>query len=293
MTLTKYPDFQQLDIGHLGLFVQACEYSHPYISELTFTNLYSWRKFYDISVCALEDLFIVRSGSQKSARFFLPLGKTNPKNAIVKIMKETAGNFIRLPQEPVEYFRANPLFVINEDRDNADYLYRSEDLINLAGRKYDGKRNLIKKFKAEHNYEYVKLESSNASICLDFEEVWCSIKNCDRVEGLSHERFAIREMVANFSIFGLIGGAIKIDGEIVALALAQMLRDDTFVVHILKADPNITGLYQVMMQEFLAREAKRFAYVNLEQDLGIEGLRKSKLSYHPWKIINKYSLGLA
>jgi len=131
-----------------------------------------------------------------------------------------------------------------------------------------------------------------ADKCLKFEDRWCTIKNCDRIEGLSNERRAIGEMVANYSDFELIGGIIKIQGNISAIALAQRLNLDTLVMHVLKADPNISGLYQAMLQEFLTHEAGSFNYVNLEQDLGIEGLRKSKQSYHPVKMIKKYTISV-
>ena len=94
----------------------------------------------------------------------------------------------------------------------------------------------------------------------------------------------------NYSDFELIGGMIKIQGNISAVALAQRLNPDTLVMHVLKADHNVGGLYQVMLQEFLTHEAGSFNYVNLEQDLGIEGLRKSKQSYHPVEMVKKYIL---
>jgi len=97
-------------------------------------------------------------------------------------------------------------------------------------------------------------------------------------------------MVENFSIFGLISGAIMVKKAVCAVCLAQKLSPATLVMHVLKADPNIAGLYQTAMREFLSHEAGNFQYVNLEQDLGIEGLRKAKLSYHPCAMVNKYSI---
>jgi hypothetical protein len=162
------------------------------------------------------------------------------------------------------------------------------DLVSLKGSKYDGKRNLIKKFKSGHQYEYGRLSAANVPECLEFEQTWCTIKNCDSVQGLSNERKALKEMAYNFSAFGLIGGAIRIAGKICAVAIAQRLNSDTLVMHILKADPNLAGLYQLINNEFLAREAGDFRFVNLEEDLGLEGLRKSKLSYHPLEMVKKY-----
>ncbi len=76
----------------------------------------------------------------------------------------------------------------------------------------------------------------------------------------------------------------------VALAIAEQLNLQTLVLHVLKADPNMPGLYQVMLNEFLARKGRPFTYVNMEQDLGVEGLRKAKLSYYPAFMVKKFTI---
>jgi uncharacterized protein len=290
MSIAIYPEFRPLELNGLEAFVKAFKDNPPAISEFTFTNLYAWREAYKFSVSLLDNLLIVYSASGGRRRFFVPIGKGDIKTAMGKILNDTGEIFFRLPEETRVLFAGDKRFIIEPDRDNSDYLYNTADLVSLSGGKYDGKRNLIKKFKSEHAYEYIRLDQVNVRLCLDFEEAWCSIKNCDRVEGLSNERRAIKDMVDNFSGFGLIGGAIKVKDAICAVSLAQELNPATLVLHVLKADPNMTGLYQVMMQEFLAREAGRFQYVNLEQDLGLDGLRKSKLSYHPCAMVDKYTL---
>ena len=110
------------------------------------------------------------------------------------------------------------------------------------------------------------------------------------MEGLFEERQAIREMIANCAEFDLVAGAIRVERKICALAIAQRLNPNTLVMHVLKANPNIPGLYQLIFNEFLSREARGYEFVNLEQDLGVEGLRKSKLSYHPSGMIKKYKI---
>jgi uncharacterized protein len=290
MSIAIYPEFRCLELNGLEAFVKAFKDNPPAISEFTFTNLYAWREAYKFSVSLLDNFFIVCSGAQDRRRFFAPIGRGDIKTAMEKILNDTGEVFFRLPEEARALFANDSRFVIELDRDNSDYLYNTTDLVSLTGRKYDGKRNLIKKFKSEHAYEYIRLDQTNARLCLDFEETWCSVKNCDRVEGLSNERRAIKDMVDNFSGFGLTGGAIKVKDAICAVSLAQELNPATMVLHVLKADPNMTGLYQLMMQEFLVREAGRFQYTNMEQDLGLDGLRKSKLSYHPCAMIDKYTL---
>ena len=293
MSIDIYPKFRELKISDAAVFDQAFKDRPPEISEFTFTNLYSWRLAYSLRVSLFDGLIILCSESESRKRFFNPVGKGDMKAAVEKILKDSGGIFFRLPEETRALFAEDKRFRIEPDRDSGDYLYSASDLTNLPGKKYDGKRNLIKRFKSERAYEYITLNAGNVALCLDFEEAWCSLKNCDKVDGLSKERLAIKDMVENFPLFGLIGGAIQVNGVISAVALAQKLNPDTMVIHILKADSTIAGLYQTMLQEFISREGSSFRYVNMEQDLGIEGLRKAKLSYHPCSMVNKYALSLA
>ena len=290
MIIASYPNFIPLEISHIEVFGQAFKDNPPKISEFTFTNLYSWRGAYKTKVSVLDDLIILRSESEPQFRLFDPIGMGDKKKAIKAILNDFKASFIRIPEETAGLFRDDTGFEVEDDMNNSDYLYRAEDLIVLKGEKYDGKRNLIKNFRLNNAYEYVSMNAGNADECLKFEDKWCTLKNCDRIEGLSNERRAIGEMMENYSDFELIGGMIKIQGNISAVALAQRLNPDTLVMHVLKADHNVGGLYQVMLQEFLTHEAGSFNYVNLEQDLGIEGLRKSKQSYHPVEMVKKYTL---
>ncbi len=262
----------------------------PEISEFTFANLYAWRRAYDISLSALDTFLILRAGRYGAGTFFAPVGKGDIKRVITRILLDTRGTCIRTPETIARLCDKDGHFDVVPDSDNSDYVFRVEDLVALSGKKYDGKRNLIKKFRTSYAYEYVPLDGDNAGACLAFEDAWCSVKSCDSVEGLRNERVAIGEMISSFEEFGLTGGMISIGGEAKAAAVAGRLNPDTLVMHILKAAPDLAGLYQTMLHEFLSREARGFKLVNLEQDLGVEGLRKAKLSYHPSAMVKKYIL---
>lgn len=292
MNIQDYPAFSPLKLEDKDEFYQALADKPPFTSELTFTNLYCWREPYNFKVSRLGNLLIVLSEGDPGKKFLAPIGSGDIKSAVIRILEGTKGEFIRIPEEISGLFRDEPAIQIDYDRDNSDYLYAASDLIELSGRKYDGKRNLIRKFKARYEYEYIGLDASNAGECLEFEETWCTIKDCDSIQGLDNERQAIREMVLNFGHFPLLAGAIRVSGRISAVAIAEKLNPDTLVMHVLKADPDMPGLYQAIFNEFLLRQKKDFAYVNLEQDLGVEGLRRAKESYHPIKLINKYTLRL-
>ncbi len=289
MDIPKYPDFKPLGIEDANVFNRFFKEYPPEISEFTFTNLYAWRETYKFKAAISGGMLIVCSESEKQKRFFYPVGAGDIKPVMEDILKGTGGIFMRIPEAVKVLFENDARFKVDLDMDNSDYLYKTADLAALAGRKYDGKRNLIKNFKSEYEYEYLALKAENAAECLEFEEEWCTIKDCDSVESLDNERRAIKEMIRNCSSFGVLAGAIKVEGKISAVAIGERLNPNTLVLHILKANPNIEGLYQVMNNEFIVRQGADFEYVNLEQDLGVEGLRKSKLSYHPVKMIKKYT----
>ena len=290
MQIKFYPEFQLLEKEHKTLIDGLFTKFSPLISEFTFTNLYCWRNIYKISITTLNGFVLLSSGNGKEKRFFMPLGEGDTKSLMEEILSKENSIFFRLPEDIVTYFLDDNRFFPELDRDNCDYLFNTQDLISLQGKKYDGKRNLIKKFKSTYKYEYVKLDASNIKECLEFEDKWCSVKDCDGVEGLNDERQAIREMMNNCLVFTLIAGAIKVEGKTCALAIGERLNTNTLVLHVLKADPNMPGLYQVITNEFIVHEGGSFEYVNFEQDLGVPGLRKAKLSYNPVKLINKYTL---
>ncbi|MBF0522574.1 MAG: DUF2156 domain-containing protein [Candidatus Omnitrophica bacterium] len=288
--MKSYPVFEDLRFEDLAIFNKEFLDNPPSISEYTFTNLYAWREPYKLKACLLGRFIILRSEAGPQMRFFDPIGTGDKKSVMEEIFQKDNGIFVRLPEETIALFSNDPRFQVGLDRDNSDYLYKAEELITLQGAKYDGKRNRIKKFRSTCGYEYIPMTAMNAQECMAYEDQWCILKNCDGVEGLSHERQAIREMTKHFLDFELVGGAIKIEGMIRAVALAQRLNPETLVMHVLKADATLSGLYQTMLHEFLSREAGNYLYVNFEQDLGEAGLRKSKQSYHPLKMIQKYTL---
>lgn len=292
MDIPQYPLSEPLNLSHKSFFDERVRQNPVTTSELTFTNLYSWRDTYHFAVTRHENFFIVFSDTLDMRRFLVPLGPGNPAKVMELILRDSKGIFMRVPESTVDFLRDNPIFAVEFDRDNSDYLFMISDLVSLKGSKYDGKRNLIKNFKSRYTYTYMPLSDDCATKCLEFEERWCVIKNCDSVEGLKQERLAIKEMAAHFKDFNLIGGAIVIEGKICAVAIAEILNPQTLVMHVLKADPNIPGLYQTIHNEFLAHITLPHTYVNFEQDLGIEGLRKAKASYHPCEIIKKYTITL-
>ena len=130
-------------------------------------------------------------------------------------------------------------------------------------------------------------------MALAMQEDWCTWRDCESSEALSAENRAISKILDNWqTIYGLTGGALLVGQEMVAYTIAEQLSKNTIVIHFEKGNPDYKGAYQAINQMFLEHNGQQFDFVNREQDLGNEGLRKSKLSYHPVDFVKKYRVFL-
>jgi len=180
-------------------------------------------------------------------------------------------------------------FIIVEDRENWDYVYLRDDLVNLAGRKYDGKRNQIKKFKNTYpGFEFIAIEGKVIKECIDFQKKWCDMKPCKDDISLINENTAVMEILKNYEKLPVTGAMLKIDGAVHGFTIAGELNPETAVVHIEKANHEFKGIYQAINQMFCEEFLGKFKFINREQDLGNEGLRKAKMSYYPHHMVEKY-----
>lgn len=185
------------------------------------------------------------------------------------------------------------LFEFRERRDGYDYVYNMLDLCELKGRKYSRKRNHINNFKQDNsNYLYLPLTEDLVQDCIDNELEWCEKRNCDDVPELRCEKFAIMEALLKFRQLELKGGVIMIDDKVEAFTFGEVLNEDTAVIHVEKGNPDINGIYTVINQEFCCHSWQDMMYINREEDMGLEGLRKAKESYYPVTLIEKFDVTL-
>lgn len=287
--IPEFPESREVTLEDKPLFDALFTAHPPEISAYTFTNIFAWRHAHGTTISKLDDHILVVQDYGDHIACLEPLGEGPIAPVVEEALRrsEHASTFKRISAAAAAEMQSLPL-VIEPDRDNWDYLYSAEDLITLAGRKYDGKRNMIARAKASLDYEYVKLDGRTAMECEDFAKYWCEDRQCDTIEGLRQESCAIYEMLGNFDSLGIVGGAIRADGAIVAFSLGEALNPETLVIHVEKADNRIQGLYQLINNEFCKAEAANSKYVNREQDLGIPGLRKAKESYQPVRMIETF-----
>lgn len=271
---------------------EACEYC--------FTTLYMWKDLYNTKYYVEDDFAIVAGEYENKGFIILPLAKKeNMNKAFDFIIKnfEKQHKPIHLKainKEVVEYLQSvyGDRFEYIEERNNFDYIYDGESLRTLAGRKNQKKRNHLNSFVKEYGdrVEYKKLEEADFDECMNLLKEWSKDKE-ESIE-LESEFKAIKRIFKNYEKLKdtLKISGIYIDSKLEAFSIGEMLNDNMAVIHVEKANADIRGLYPYINQQFLLNEFSDVEFVNREEDLGIEGLRKAKLSYHPVKFAEKYTV---
>ena len=239
--------------------------------ERTFANVYLWSRQYPVKWAiiknALEEMI---EYSKAKGRPFL-------------MYNVTPEYFAQLE----EWYPGR--FQIEYDRDSADYVYESEKLATLSGKKLHGKRNHINKFKSlfEDRWSYESMTKDNLEECFQMALKWRTENDCEDDDEKRGEMCVALNSLRLFEELHLTGGVLRIDGKVVAFTIGEPICEDTYVVHIEKAYADVQGAYTMINQQFVEHECMNYKYVNREDDTGAEGLRKAKLSYRPAFMVEK------
>ena len=289
-------DFKSLELKDKKIFDRFFIEDPPEISELTFTNLFIWKHRYHPQWVQWKNCLLIMLQPENSRPFGLqPVGQGDKRKALDVLCGELKkvsheAEIHRVGETFIKSFPVNDTYLSIPDRDNSDYIYNAVDLITLSGRKYHRKKNHLNRFKKNYRFEYRPLDMELVECFLDMQEHWCQLRECVENPELLTEDYAIHKALTNFDELGYKGGAIQIDSKIEAFSLGEPLNPNTAVIHIEKANPDIPDLYSVINQLFCSNEWSYMKYINREQDLGIEGLRKAKQSYYPTYMVNKYTI---
>ncbi|MBC5995638.1 DUF2156 domain-containing protein [Romboutsia ilealis] len=275
---------------------EACEYC--------FATLYMWQHLYKTGYY-IGDEFAVLVGEYEGDTFsILPLAKKERLPEVIDFVFDYFKNvnkklyFRGVTQEIVDYLKENykDKFEYIEERDLFDYIYDAESMRTLGGRKNQKKRNHINYFLKEYEdrFEYRLLNKEDFNSCLELVKKWANNKeeNNEYDEGMDEELIGIKKIFNNYDILKdcVKVGGIFIDNKLEAFTIGELLNPNMALIHIEKANPDIRGLYPFINQQFLVNEFSEVEFVNREEDLGIPGLRKAKLSYHPVRFVEKYTV---
>lgn len=267
--------------------------------EYTFANIFSYCAKMKILVADVNGFLVTKCYTDDTVGYCYPVGEGDIKEALAFIIDdmktEDAKTYLFGVDEDdkKELEELYPdMFDILLDRDGFDYIYLSEDLISLSGKKYQPKRNHISFFKKNYNWTYEKMSADNIEDCYNMNIEWLEKSGSIYSEDLENELKIVRCVFQNFSQLGCKGAVIRVDGKVVAFAMGGEIDKNTFCVHFEKAFSDIRGAYPMINQQFVENELSEYKYIDREDDLGIENLRKAKLSYHPVLLPEKYEAWL-
>lgn len=267
---------------------QGCEYS--------FVNLYLWGRQQAAKV--EQDLVIFSQYNRKTVYLF-PAGPEDKKKTLDAIMADAAKRGLPcrlagLSQDDYALLeRLYPgKFSMHFDRDSFDYVYAIDDLADLTGRKYQKKRNHLNRFRAEHpDYRLEAMNEENLPLVRELTSRWYEARLAeDPLGDFQLERAALDRAFRHFGALGMEGLLLWDGDQLLAMAMGSFLNETTFDIHFEKALERTDGTYAAINQGFaswLREKYPNLCYLNREDDMGIEGLRKAKLSYCPDHMVEK------
>ena len=275
---------------------RGCDYN--------FTNLFVWSRAYGQEIARVDGVLVTHLCGRMGCSYMYPAGSGDLAAAIDILAREADKRRqpLRLvcltTRQMEELDRLMPgRFAYEADRDGFDYLYDIDRLADLTGKKLHAKRNHINRFMDNNpSWVYEEITPQTLPECLEMDKEW--YRRSMVREGAAEERdlgdegIALRTAMDHYHALGLEGGLIRVYGEVVAFTMGDRLNSDTYDVHFEKAYGELQGAYAMINREFarwVRAKHPNVRYLNREDDMGVEGLRKAKESYYPDRMVEKYA----
>ena len=289
--------FKELTLSDRPWVVKLLMEEHTNNADNSFTNMYAWNETYCKEVAEIHGNLVVKLLFRKTPFYAFPMGGGDKAAAINDLEKDAAAQSIPFKMRGLTEENVSQLeglfpgkFKIDLENDTADYVYDIEKLSTMAGKKLHSKRNHINRFLKENpGWSFETIKPQNTEECREMCAKWMELHQ--EHGNFAGERKALEHMFDNFEALGLGGGFIRSYGKIVALAMGELLSESVYVVHVEKAFADIQGAYTIITREFsryIQESNPKIRYINREDDLGLESLRKAKRSLHPEFMVEKF-----
>lgn len=285
-------EFSTLDLDRQEEYRQ-CLKGCPQLltSDFSFANVYGWAEHYGLEWAFHKGLCFIRQTKPETV-CWAPIGQWDKYNWEKCCVMHEKHSFTRVPEALTRLWSITfgNKILIEENREHWDYVYSVKELIELKGKKFHKKKNLLNQFKKNYPYQYEPMSPECVEEVLEMQDEWYKwYEENNPSEALKAENRAITRVLHNIDqINGLMGATLRVEGKVIAYTVAEPLSEDSIVIHFEKGDIRYKGVYQAINQMFLEKEAAKYTNVNREQDLGDEGLRKAKLSYNPSFFLKKF-----
>lgn len=291
--------FTLLSMDHRDLIESYFNKYPQKLSWYTFANMFGWNTIFKDSWIVLPDETLLITASIESVQeihLLQPIGNFSKSSQQLLLDTISKWNYpVKILAVSSEFIEKNPEFCSQfsdyEDRNFSNYLYKATDLALLQGRHFEKKRNLISQLDKAYPWTVVPLKAS----CPDCIKILSEIGTKENItEDLQNEQKVLNAMLQHYNQLNLTGYMITIDGRPEAFSVTTKLNPSTKVVIFEKANRHFKGLYQLINRETSkAILQEGFDYINREEDLGDEGLRHAKMSYHPIEIVASHTLTYA
>ncbi len=258
--------------------------------EYCFGNVFMWSDVYNNKTALKNGIFVSKISDEPI--YCYPVGNGDKKAVLEEIISnDKNAQFYGLTEEyKAELSELFPnKFEFFEDRDAFDYIYRTEDLAFLKGKKYHGKKNHVSFFEKTFDWHFEEITPENIERCRIMNDQWERLNEKKEPEEIESEHEAIEKAFNSFFELDLFGGILFIEDEAVAFTFGEKLNNKTFCTHVEKAYADFRGAYQIVNRELAKALLGKYEFINREDDTGSEGLRTAKLSYHPVNLLKKYT----
>ena len=289
-------EFLRITTEHKALYEEYLHRESERGCEFSFANLYMWGRQ---SLALVDDNVVLFSQFDRRSVYPYPLGAGDKKAVIDRIIEDSRSRGIpcritglcHSARETLEALYPG-MFRYHSDEGSFDYVYSIDDLADLSGKKYHGKRNHLYRFReACPNYKAVPITEENLPGVQKMAENWYLNRLAENPDAdFNMERAALNKAFRSYTALGMVGLLIENEGEILAFTMASPLSPDTLDVHFEKAVADVQGAYTVVNNEFaryIRDHYPEIKYLDREEDMGLEGLRRAKRSYHPAYMIKK------
>lgn len=285
------------DIGVINGFFKKQDYK---TCDFTLGGLFMWSDFFNYEYCVYENTLFIRGDDVTADRplcYALPLGELSLHDAL-KVLKVDCREkgvplvFNSVPETELQLFDCNCARCAEELPDWSDYIYDADALATLVGHKYNKKRNKVNFFRAAFpDYSTEVIGKDNLDEIIAFFENYVRTDD-DTSDYAKNEDAQTMRVLKTYDDWGFDGLVLRVNGEIAAFTVGEII-GDVLYDHIEKADADkFPGAYQIINMLFADRVRSEFGvkFINREEDVGDEGLRQSKLSYHPVMVLKKYKV---
>ena len=294
MIENQHIDFHPVTVADKPLFEYYILSSEEQNCDLNFANIFCWSDTYHSEVAEVEDFLVIRFDNGDTKCYMQPVGKGD-KRAIVELLRQDAFaqrvplRLYGLSHEWRKFLGENypSEFAFDTPRALSDYIYRTEDLAQLQGRKYQPKRNHLNRFVARNNWRVEPLSRSNIKDCVALNNKWLKGREVGDTERA--EQQAMQRAFDNLEALELRGLVLYANDLPVAFSYGTPINNNTFCTHIEKHDSEVEGAATMINRLMAQSLEEEFEFINREDDLGLEGLRFAKMSYHPTLLLEKSS----